>query len=61
MTPRKSYARIAITLPPEDLVAADRLAEELDRSRSWVIAEAVRQFVAAQAASAHVLDASRQA
>jgi hypothetical protein len=45
------YARIAITLPPEDLAAADRLAAALDRSRSWVIAEALRQFVAAQGAS----------
>lgn len=46
---RKStqYARIAITLPEDDLAAADRLAQELDRSRSWVIAEALRRFAAA--------------
>jgi len=56
------YARIAITLPPEDLAAADRLAAALDRSRSWVIAEALRQFVAAQGAGPlPPLDASRRA
>ena len=39
------YARIAITLPAPDLAAADRLAAELDRSRSWIIAESVRRYV----------------
>lgn len=39
-----AFARIAITLPPEVLEAADRLASRLDRSRSWVVAEAVRRF-----------------
>ncbi len=38
------YARIAITLPEADLAAADRLAKAQDRSRSWIIAEAVRRF-----------------
>jgi len=44
--PRKKlpYQRIAITLPPQDLAAADRLAGSLDRSRSWVVAEAIRRF-----------------
>ena len=41
------YARIAITLPPETLAAADRLAKAADRSRSWVIAEAVRRYASA--------------
>ena len=41
------YARIAITLPEQDLAAADRLARARDRSRSWIIAAAIRQFVAA--------------
>jgi hypothetical protein len=41
----KPYARIAITLPAGVLAAADRLARRLDRSRSWVIAEAIRRFV----------------
>src|SRR5436305_7584607 len=45
--PRKTrYARIAITLPKEDLAAADRLARQQDRPRSWVIAEAVRRYAA---------------
>ena len=44
MPKSKNYARIAITLPGQDLEAADRLAQKLDRSRSWVIAEALRRF-----------------
>lgn len=48
MSKSAPYARIAISLPPEDLEAADRLARQWDRSRSWVIAEAVRRLVAAQ-------------
>ncbi len=38
------YARIAITLPAADLAAADRMATSQDRSRSWIIAEAVRRY-----------------
>ena len=41
----KPFARIAITLPAEDPAAADRLAAENDRSRSWIVAEAVRRYV----------------
>lgn len=41
----KPYARIAITLPEQDLLAADRLAATHDRSRSWIIAEAIRRYV----------------
>ena len=37
-----SHARISITLPPELLEAADRCAREANRSRSWVVAEALR-------------------
>ena len=48
MTSRVPYARIAITLPESDLAAADRLAKQQDRSRSWIIAEAVRQYAASQ-------------
>jgi hypothetical protein len=57
------YARIAITLPQEDLAAADALAVTTDRSRSWIIAEALRQYVTARAATEAVeprLDASRR-
>lgn len=40
----KPYARIAITLPKRDLAAADRLARAQDRSRSWIVAEAIRRY-----------------
>lgn len=42
--PNYTYSRISITLPPEVLAAADRLAKEHDRPRSWVFAEAIRRF-----------------
>lgn len=51
MPESKPYARIAITLPPETLQAADELAARIDRSRSWVVAEAIRQYAASQASS----------
>lgn len=38
------YSRISISLPQELLTLADQLARESDRSRSWVIAEAIRQL-----------------
>jgi predicted transcriptional regulator len=47
MPKRKPYARIAITLPDADLAAADRLARAQDRSRSWIVAEAIRRYAAA--------------
>jgi hypothetical protein len=53
MPKRKStYERIAITIPRADLENADRLAKRQDRSRSWVIAEAVRRYVVAAATDA---------
>ena len=51
MPKSKGYARIAITLPPIDLAAADKLARVHGRSRSWVIAEAIRSYAAASATS----------
>lgn len=53
-------AKIAITIPPDDLAAADALATRLGRSRSWVLSEALRRFVAHERLS-HELDASRAA
>jgi len=44
------FARIAITLPKELLSAADSRAKELDRSRSRVIADALRAYLAHPAA-----------
>ena len=53
MTVKTTYARIAITIPEHDLAAADALARDRDRSRSWIISEAVRQYVAQPAPIAH--------
>ena len=56
------YARIAITLPHEILVGVDRRANELDRSRSRVIVDAIRAYlgvpaVVREAAPAYGADA----
>ena len=40
-------ARITITLPKDLLAAVDARARHLDRSRSWVVAEGLRQSVSA--------------
>ncbi len=40
-----ALARISVTIPPDLLRAADRRARELDRSRSWVVAEALRSYL----------------
>ena len=56
----RPYARIAITLPPDVLEAADRLAARLDRSRSWVVAEAVRRYETAPVDQAEVIAAGRR-
>lgn len=58
MPKKRPFARIAITLPPETLRDADALAARLDRSRSWVVAEAIRQYAAAQRDIAPSPDAS---
>jgi len=39
-----TIARISITIPRPLVAAADRRAKELDRSRSWVVTEALRQY-----------------
>jgi len=36
--------RVTCTIPAEVLQAADRLAARLDRSRSWVVSEAIRRL-----------------
>jgi len=40
-------ARITITIPEELVQAADARARSLDRSRSWVLVEALRQYLQA--------------
>ena len=47
-----AHARISITLPKDVLVAADKRARQVDRSRSWLIVEAIRAYLAAPASAA---------
>jgi predicted transcriptional regulator len=61
MSKRDHFARVAVTLPPGILKAADELATRLDRSRSWVVAEAIRQLAAAHGDERGILHASRRA
>jgi predicted DNA-binding protein len=58
-----ALTRISITLPPEVLQAADRRARALDRSRSWLIVEAIRSYLEAAGpvyGAQEVADARRQ-
>lgn len=41
---RTPLTRISITISTDVLKAADRMARQLDRSRSWVLGEAVRRM-----------------
>ena len=41
-----AFRRVTVTLPATVLDAADSLATRLDRSRSWVVADAVRRLTA---------------
>ncbi len=47
--------RISITIPEELVEAADRAARGLDRSRSWLVVEALRRYLAAQTKPARVV------
>lgn len=40
-----AFTRISITLPKDVLTAADRRARELERSRSWLVVEAIRAYL----------------
>lgn len=44
MPKKPPFARISITIPADVLKLADQLASKLDRSRSWVMGEAVRRM-----------------
>src|SRR5207249_9449425 len=55
------YARIAITLPKDLVAAADRRARELDRSRSRVIAAALRAYLESPPPLAQVREPVRPA
>ncbi len=41
-----TLSRISITIPEELIVEADRKAAQLDRSRSWILVDALRQYLA---------------
>jgi hypothetical protein len=41
-----TLGRISITIPRSLIAAADRRARQLARSRSWVVAEALRRYLA---------------
>jgi len=47
--------RISITIPEELVEAADQAARGLDRSRSWLVVEALRRYLARQARPARVV------
>ncbi|MBI1722959.1 MAG: ribbon-helix-helix protein, CopG family [Gemmatimonadetes bacterium] len=47
-----ALARISITVPKGLVAAADRQARELGRSRSWVVAEALRAYLSGAAGAA---------
>jgi predicted transcriptional regulator len=50
-----TLSRVTITVPPDVLAEADRRAEELHRSRSWLVAEALRAYLAAREAQPTVV------
>ena len=51
--------RISITIPRDVLEAADRRAAELDRSRSWVVVDALRRYLGSVAAGRSEGDPAR--
>src|SRR2546421_579908 len=46
-----AFTRVSITLPRDVLAAADRRARGLERSRSWLVVEALRAYPATPAGS----------
>lgn len=46
-------SRISITIPDELIEQADRKAAALERSRSWVLVDALRRYLAEPAAEVH--------
>ena len=52
-----AYARVSLTLPKALLAAADRRAKELDRSRSWLIADALTAYLAIPATAGRAVSA----
>lgn len=54
-----ALSRVTVTLPAALLKEADRRATALDRSRSWVVAEALRSFLATSSRQSGVTRAAR--
>ncbi len=57
----RPLARISMTIPPDVLRRADRIAKREGRSRSWVLTEAVRRLAEPTPAQPLRLDDSRRA
>ena len=51
-----SLKRISITIPPELVEKADEKAADLDRSRSWVLVDALRRYLERPPVGAEALD-----
>ncbi len=56
----RPFARISLTIPPDVLRRADRIAVAEGRSRSWVLTEAVRRLAEPAPARLPRLDDSRR-
>lgn len=46
-----TYRRVTVTVPAVVLEAGDELAARLDRSRSWVVSEALRRYAGGEGAA----------
>lgn len=60
MSSNRTFARISMTIPPDVLRRADRIAEAEGRSRSWVLTDAVRRLAEPTPARLPRLDSSRR-
>lgn len=47
-----NLTRISITIPPDLVEAADRRAAAMDRSRSWLVVEALKRYLSRPQATA---------
>ena len=56
----RPLARISLTIPPDVLRRADRIAKREGRSRSWVLTDAVRRLAEPETVGPPRLDDSRR-
>ncbi len=47
--PKKKSIRTTVTVPADDRVALDRIAEKKSVSIAWVIRDAIKRYLAAEA------------